>query len=469
MRNPVTLIAWITALFFVPSFTFAGTIGETKINPDTTPAGVPVAATVTATIPDSDLIGGSVNLQRLDASGNATTILGTLHDDGVNGDAVANDKIYSLVTTILENTPGAVRFRVSAAFRGTLLRAFSSPLTVNITGTATDITIVAPATAAYLNTSPVTVRGTVGDVAATVTVNGVAAPVAGGTFVATVPLNEGPNTLTAVAINSNGSTSTASALVTLDTTPPRVAIYTPTTNGITTDATVTVTGSLKTGLRSICTGICGSFEKQGSMGRAGSCSVGMAWTLRSGRRWFHQGDRKAHRSHESRIVHLLAGVDFDFVSAGAPAVLGGKEFEVSGLILQRDVHRIFGDDRAGQEAHDLFGVAPAEDLKGLIVLVQFEHDEDRLGAGGELFGRPHRDNLMSPANPQLLIEPFGNHDFSEHALRRGIKTIGLRILRAVLEFRNRYIVGQGQLVGLGGWSRHEEDAGDESQRESHSA
>ena len=48
-----------------------------------------------------------------------------------------------------------------------------------------DVGITSPAQGAYLNLSPVTVSGTVGDANATVTVNGVAAPVSGNTFVAT--------------------------------------------------------------------------------------------------------------------------------------------------------------------------------------------------------------------------------------------------------------------------------------------
>src|SRR6201999_536786 len=64
----------------------------------------------------------------------------------------------------------------------------------------------------------------------------------GTSFQTTVPLSEGNNTITAVATNSNSTTSTASIQVTLDTTPPKVNIESPTTGFKTTETSVTVTG-----------------------------------------------------------------------------------------------------------------------------------------------------------------------------------------------------------------------------------
>jgi len=220
----------------------AGTIGTTGMTPNSTPAGVAVTITVTSLITDPSLIPASVNLQRLDSSGRVVSVIGILHDDGQNGDAVAGDNVYTITTTVFENTPGTVNFRVSAGFKGSLLRSYSPLLAFQISGTPAGIAIVSPSNAAYLNLSPVTVNGTVGDPNAQVTINGVPAPVSGKTFVASVPLNEGPNTLTAVASNSNGTTSTANVVVTLDTTPPHVAIYSPADNSLTSDAATTVTG-----------------------------------------------------------------------------------------------------------------------------------------------------------------------------------------------------------------------------------
>jgi Glucodextranase, domain B len=183
-----------------------------------------------------------VVLQKLNAGGNVVGTAGVLRDDGLEGDASAGDSTYTLRTTVLENTPGVVNYRVSANFTGYAQAVVSALLPVNVTGTATGIEIASPAGGAYLNTPVVTVSGSVGDAAAQVSINGIVTPVTNNSFAAAVPLNEGPNTVTAVASNSNGTTSTRSILITLDTTPPRIQIYSPGVAGSTTAPTVTVTG-----------------------------------------------------------------------------------------------------------------------------------------------------------------------------------------------------------------------------------
>ena len=233
---------WLSFVLFASARLIAGTIGATSVTPTSTPAGVAQVVTVTSVITDPSVIPSSVNLQQLDSSGRVVAILGTLHDDGLNGDLVAGDGTFTLLTTIFQNIPGAVTLRVSAAFKGSLQRVYSVPMTISITGTATGVTITAPADGAYINTSPIAVTGSVGDPGAAVVINGIQASLTGNTFHASVPLREGPNTVTAVASNTNGTTSTGSILVTLDTMPPHVSIYTPTNNYVTTDARVTVTG-----------------------------------------------------------------------------------------------------------------------------------------------------------------------------------------------------------------------------------
>jgi hypothetical protein len=205
------------------------------------PAGIATAATFTATISDTTVIPGSVNLVRVDSSGRAT-VVGTMHDDGLNGDATAGDHIYSLALSIFEQTTGTVNYKISAAFPGSLTRSQSGLIPITISGISTGITISAPADPAYLNISPTVVTGTVGDPSATVKVNGINAQVSSGTFSASVPLQEGTNTLTAVSLNSNNSVSTASKTVTLDTTPPHVTIDSPPNNFVTTDSSITVAG-----------------------------------------------------------------------------------------------------------------------------------------------------------------------------------------------------------------------------------
>jgi 3D (Asp-Asp-Asp) domain-containing protein len=218
------------------------TIGTAQMAPAATPAGVGVLATVTALIDNGANVPTSVVLQKLDGNGAVLATLGNLHDDGNDGDASAGDKTFTLRTTVLENQVGSISYRIAAQFPNYAPTVYSAPLSVAITGTATGITIASPANGAYLNTQVVTLSGSVGDAAAQVKINGIATPLSDKSFAVAVPLNEGPNTITAVAMNSNGSTSTSSVLVTLDTTAPKIEIYSPGAGTSTSAATLTVTG-----------------------------------------------------------------------------------------------------------------------------------------------------------------------------------------------------------------------------------
>jgi hypothetical protein len=221
----------------------AGTIGKVAATPSSASVGVATAATFTAVITDPSVIPSTVQLQQLDTNGKVVSIAGTMHDDGANGDATAGDGIFTLSLTVYQTEPGPVTFRVAAGFKGALLRTLSAPIIINVTGTGVGIVILSPANLTYTNTSPVSVSGSVDDPNATVKINGVNAPVTAGKFLATVPLVEGVNTLSAVATNTGGTVTTASVQVTLDTTPPHITIDSPANNSTTTASSVTVTGT----------------------------------------------------------------------------------------------------------------------------------------------------------------------------------------------------------------------------------
>ncbi len=102
--------------------------------------------------------------------------------------------------------------------------------------------ITEPASFSFVNISPITVRGTVSDPNATVTVGGIATPLSGGVFSVQVPLVEGNNNITAVAQSASGIAGTGAVQVTLDTTPPHVTIYSPADGAVTTDDRITVSG-----------------------------------------------------------------------------------------------------------------------------------------------------------------------------------------------------------------------------------
>ena len=231
---PLTLT--VDAATAVPAFKAA------RLSVASTAAGIGVVALASAEFDGAPSAPSSIVLQKLDGAGNVLATLGELHDDGAEGDAAAGDGSYSVRATVLENTPGTVLYRIAASFSGVAQTVYSERLSVAITGSATGVAISSPASGAYLNTPVITVTGQAGDPAARVSLNGVAATLSGNSFNASVPLNEGPNTITAVATNSGGSTSTSSIQVTLDTTAPKVEIYSPTANGSTGAASVTVSG-----------------------------------------------------------------------------------------------------------------------------------------------------------------------------------------------------------------------------------
>lgn len=220
----------------------AGTISQITIHPNSIPLAVPTAVNVTATVtgtPDAD----SVMLQRLDAEGRVIAIVGTLHDDGLNGDVKATDGIFTVVSTFNEFAVGPVSLRVAGRFNGSTI--FSPVGTLTVTGTPPpSVTITAPAHLSYLNISPTTVSGTVTGSTGPVVINSIPAPVVNGKFTAAIPLAEGPNIVTATATSASGAVGSASITVTLDTTPPHVTITSPVNQFVTTGSSISVAGNV---------------------------------------------------------------------------------------------------------------------------------------------------------------------------------------------------------------------------------
>lgn len=102
----------------------ASVIGQTTVSTSTFVVGASPQITVTSTISDPNLIPASVTLQRLNSDGTVAN-LGVLHDDGLNGDVSFGDRVFSLRFPLSASTPTQFRFRVSAAFKGQIKRAFS--------------------------------------------------------------------------------------------------------------------------------------------------------------------------------------------------------------------------------------------------------------------------------------------------------------------------------------------------------
>lgn len=113
---------------------------------------------------------------------------------------------------------------------------------VGLSGDAPRIRIERPADGSLLGATPTAVDGTVLGAGVAVDVNGVAAAVSSEAFAADVPLAEGPNTVVATGTNTLGTASDAVDVV-LDTTPPVVAIATPTDGTLTAEAEILAEGT----------------------------------------------------------------------------------------------------------------------------------------------------------------------------------------------------------------------------------
>jgi hypothetical protein len=118
-------VAW---LYAAP----APIVGLTKASPTFVTIKMPTLITVTSEILDPTVIPTGVNLMRVDDSGKAVAVMGRLHDDGIGGDAVAGDKIFTYRFAVNQSNSGLLAMQVSAAFKKVLLRSTSSIVVVAV-------------------------------------------------------------------------------------------------------------------------------------------------------------------------------------------------------------------------------------------------------------------------------------------------------------------------------------------------
>jgi hypothetical protein len=77
-----------------------------------------VTVTSQITAPSSNpVVPGSVKLECVDSRGKILATLGTMVDDGTQGDVVARDDTFTMRVAFTETTPSPVRLQVSATFR----------------------------------------------------------------------------------------------------------------------------------------------------------------------------------------------------------------------------------------------------------------------------------------------------------------------------------------------------------------
>src|SRR5207247_1467138 len=128
---------------------------------------------------------------------------------------------------------------------------------------APHLTLTSPARA-LTNDATVTVAGAT-DPGVSVTIDGAAVAVdRDGTFSRTLTLPDGPHTFVVVAENLAGNTRTARATVTVDTTPPTLALASPADRTIVEVPTVTVSGTTDPGALVLVGGVVADIGPNGT-------------------------------------------------------------------------------------------------------------------------------------------------------------------------------------------------------------
>ncbi|GCL62769.1 S8 family serine peptidase [Pseudaquabacterium pictum] len=122
VRRPIVAAAALLAAHTVAQ---AQGVAQPIVSPAVVSVGTPTILLVTARITQPNVIPGSVNVVRV-GPGGATTVAGTLNDNGTAGDAVAGDGLHSGQVVLTESVEGNVGLRVSAAVRGQLRRLQST-------------------------------------------------------------------------------------------------------------------------------------------------------------------------------------------------------------------------------------------------------------------------------------------------------------------------------------------------------
>ncbi len=103
-------------------------VATPTVDPAEARAGQPTKVRIWADIGDPNVIASGVNLLRVGAPGTNPTIVGVLKDDGTGGDEIAGDGRYSIELIVNEPVAKTLVYRISAPFKGTLLRTVTPDL-----------------------------------------------------------------------------------------------------------------------------------------------------------------------------------------------------------------------------------------------------------------------------------------------------------------------------------------------------
>jgi hypothetical protein len=114
-----------------PATSTSHSIDSVSITPPSIVAGSQTPVVITAQISDSAVIRNSVQLLDVLPTGSTQTI-GTLNDNGQNGDLIPDDNIFTITASFAAFPVGVLNLRISAAFSGALLRTQAGPFQLTI-------------------------------------------------------------------------------------------------------------------------------------------------------------------------------------------------------------------------------------------------------------------------------------------------------------------------------------------------
>ncbi|HEY6871527.1 MAG TPA: Ig-like domain-containing protein [Geobacteraceae bacterium] len=272
----------------IPRITITGTIDD----PNTTLTFGGRAAVVQGnnfTVPDFLLVEGKITIPIVakDAVGNSasdtlTVILDTippeLHIDSPTDNSSVNTPVIAVSGTVDDANPATVTVNgIAATVVGRNFSLNELPLQEGlnlVTAVATDaagntttvsvkvirdtvppvVSVTAPLLDAWVNTPVITVSGSVIEKdLVSLTVNGVETPVGSdGLFsLGNVPLIEGRNVISVLALDRAGNETLVNVPVNLDTVPPEVKINTPPNGLLTNNGQVTVSGTVSEELTAV--------------------------------------------------------------------------------------------------------------------------------------------------------------------------------------------------------------------------
>src|SRR5574341_1110165 len=226
----------------------AGNSGSASVNatldsiaPDAPVLSVPAAAVKVPTTTVSGTVepGSTVNLYLMNSQGS----------QALAGNGMADSQgAFSFPDIALAE--GENSFTATATDAAGNTSPVSAPVSVIFDTKPPVITVTSPGNNFYTNQNTMSVIGSV-DEAATIEINGTAVTLDGLTFQHTVTITSGLNSIQITATDTAGNSSTATVLITLDTTPPAVSITSPLSGLLTNNPAISVSGTVSEPVSSV--------------------------------------------------------------------------------------------------------------------------------------------------------------------------------------------------------------------------